>query len=1403
MDSDTKTSPTHDEWEAQESARALLDFSPIGISLWASTHKVIDCNQAFLFMFGVASKSDVIRCFHEFSPEFQPDGSTSRKRSVAVIGAAFETGYQKFEWMHRTASGEPLPTEVTLVRFPWQGGWRVAAYTHDLRAHAAHLEAEERARVLLDATPLGVSMWDSELNILDCNPAFLRMFSLSEKSDAPRRFHSLYPVFQPNGSVSRDEAFAHIRAAFESGYRKAEWMHCTASGEPLPTEVTLVRLPWRGGWRVAAYTRDLREREARREAEEHARVLLDSSPIGAALWDPEGNFLDCNQALLRMVGLNDKGDLIRRYAEMMPEFQPDGTASAEKMVVLVRAAFETGYQQCVWLHRTASGAVFPTEKILIRTPWRGGWRVAAYTRDLREHAARLEAEERGRILLDASPVGAVLWDAKGNVLACNQESLRMFGLADKAEYMTRFDEFNPIFQPDGTVSRRQREEYLRAAFETGYQKYEWMHRAPSGAEFPTGKILIRLPWQGGWCVAAYTRDLREYAARLEAEERGRILLDASPVGAVLWDENSNILDCNQAFVRMFGIADKDEFIHRFAEMMPEFQPDGAASGDAWAANLRATFATGYQKFEWMHLTASGETLPTEKTQFRIPWKGGWCVASYTYDLRERMARREAEEQARVFLDAIPQGAVLFDMEHNIIDCNQTALRMFGLADRAEYMARYHELDPEFQPDGAPSREKAAAFIRAAFETGSQEYEWMHCTSSGDPLPTEMYLIRIPWKGAWCVAACIRDLRDRMALREAEERAQSLEVISKAAEMASHAKSEFLAKMSHELRTPLNAVIGFLGLELQKRLPRETAANLEISLDACHNLLYLIDDILDISKIETDHFDLTRDNYRLVGFIDDIVRLNRFRLESKHIHCRLDIDENLPSWLYGDDLRIKQVINNLLSNAFKYTEQGTITLGIGLAPEEETQAGSVSIRFSVRDTGQGIAAGNIEKLFTSYTRFDSKANRLIEGTGLGLAICKGLVEKMGGRMEVDSEYGKGSVFSCVIPQLVIDPTPIGKVAVRELTFPRSTSRRGETTRRPPWRCSPMPYARVLVVDDVPTNLAVARSMLLRYGMTVDCVAGGREAIERIRSGQPRYDAVFMDHMMPGMDGIEALRWIRGINSDYARSVPVIILTANVVAGNEKKFLDLGFQAFLAKPIDPMKLDGVLNRWVKNALREAGLTAVHTEQSEQDTAPCGDQDVGASLIHIDGLDMEEAISRFGSEEAYLDVLRSYAVNTPQLLEQMRRLSDTDLSDCALLAHGMKGASYGVGAKALGDMAEKLERWGTRKHGRKVRQALPLFFEAAEKLLHDIGALLAALGPDSGAEEDKPLKAAPDPGELAALYKASLSCSHSAMEERLRTLEQYRYQADGELVVWLRARVDALDYDQINERLAEYAA
>ncbi|MDR2745907.1 MAG: response regulator [Treponema sp.] len=400
-----------------------------------------------------------------------------------------------------------------------------------------------------------------------------------------------------------------------------------------------------------------------------------------------------------------------------------------------------------------------------------------------------------------------------------------------------------------------------------------------------------------------------------------------------------------------------------------------------------------------------------------------------------------------------------------------------------------------------------------------------------------------------------------------ERTRALAEQVKIAESASRAKSEFMATMSHEIRTPLNAVIGLSDIELRKNLNPDTFQAIKKIRGSGTTLLGIINDILDISKIEAGSFEIIPVEYGTAALLSEAARLNIVRIGDKPITFELDVDENMPREFFGDELRIKQILNNLLSNAIKYTKEGTVRLGA------YHEGGNVLV-FRVSDTGIGIRKEDIGRLFTEYSQLDTRANRKIEGTGLGLAITRMLLDLMGGTVMVESEYGRGSVFTVHIPQEVRDPVPLGRECVEKLKTLEYFDGGGEE------RIVPTAIGggvRVLVVDDVDINLEVARGLMEPYGITVDTALSGKEAIEKIKSGEPRYDMVLMDHMMPEIDGIEAVRIIRGeIDSDYARNIPIVALTANALAGNAEMFLENGFNDFISKPIEIKLLDELIKK-----------------------------------------------------------------------------------------------------------------------------------------------------------------------------------------------------------------------------------
>ncbi|MDR2731460.1 MAG: transporter substrate-binding domain-containing protein, partial [Treponema sp.] len=393
----------------------------------------------------------------------------------------------------------------------------------------------------------------------------------------------------------------------------------------------------------------------------------------------------------------------------------------------------------------------------------------------------------------------------------------------------------------------------------------------------------------------------------------------------------------------------------------------------------------------------------------------------------------------------------------------------------------------------------------------------------------------------------RDITQRKAMEE-EIRA------------VSHAKTSFLANMSHEIRTPLNVVIGLTNLLLEnERLDAYVTDNLIKISSAGSTLLSIVNDILDFSKIESGKLVLTPVEYFMPSLLNDIITLVITRIGERPITFRLGITDDLPAHLYGDDLRVKQIFTNLLSNAVKYTREGSIELSMRCTREGDT----VWMDVTVRDTGIGIREEDLKKLFSDYNQVDTKANRKIEGTGLGLAITRRLTEMMDGEINVESEYGKSTAFSLRLRQGFVNDTPIGADIANKLrNFCYADNKLIFTKKLIRLNLS---YARVLVVDDMQTNLDVAAGLLRSYKMQVDCVDNGPAAIERIREEAPVYNTIFMDHMMPEMDGIETADSIRAIGTEYARNIPIIALTANAIQGTDQMFYEHGFQAFISKPI----------------------------------------------------------------------------------------------------------------------------------------------------------------------------------------------------------------------------------------------
>jgi CheY-like chemotaxis protein len=396
---------------------------------------------------------------------------------------------------------------------------------------------------------------------------------------------------------------------------------------------------------------------------------------------------------------------------------------------------------------------------------------------------------------------------------------------------------------------------------------------------------------------------------------------------------------------------------------------------------------------------------------------------------------------------------------------------------------------------------------------------------------------------------------------------------KTAEKANRAKSDFLTNISHEIRTPLNVIIGITEHYMLEKdsLPPEIGEGFEKIYSAGDMLLSIINDILDLSKVEAGKLELAPGMYELVSLINDITQMNVARVENKAMEFKLSVDEKLPLRLIGDVLRIKQIINNLLSNAFKYTNAGEVSLsfsGEGAATDK-----TVTLVLRVRDTGQGMTAEQVDILLDENIRFNPESNVKFAGVGLGIGRTRELIRMMRGEMSVESVPGKGSCFTVKLPQRNAGGGELGAKIVDHLQKFRFAELRNK--RKPSIQRENMSYGKVLVVDDMPSNLDVMKLLLKSYQIKVDTAGNGLEAIEIIKAGN-LYDIVLMDHMMPKMDGVEATRKIR----EMGYTQPIVALTANAVIGQSETFIENGFDAFMSKPVDVRQLNFMLKEFVKN-------------------------------------------------------------------------------------------------------------------------------------------------------------------------------------------------------------------------------
>lgn len=532
---------------------------------------------------------------------------------------------------------------------------------------------------------------------------------------------------------------------------------------------------------------------------------------------------------------------------------------------------------------------------------------------------------------------------------------------------------------------------------------------------------------------------------------------------------------------------------------------------------------------------------------------------------------------------------------------------------------------------------------------------------------------------------LNDVTERLKLmedlREEKERADE----------ANRAKSNFVSTISHEIRTPMNAIVGITDILLRKKRDKEDTdylMNIKSSGDA---LLLIINDILDYSKIEAGQMNVVNAEYVPQVMLSDMHMIFVTRIGSKPIELKYEIMEDLPGVLYGDALRIRQIIINFMNNAIKFTDQGTVTLSVRALKEEEE---AITLEFSVTDTGLGIKEEDIGKLFSSFSQVDEKKNHSKEGTGLGLAICKQLAELMGGYVGVESSYGQGSRFYAVIPQKIIDRKPADNIERKiEADFD--------------FCC---PNVKLLLVDDNEMNLKVAKGLLEPLRMDIDTAMNGKQAVEMVAS--KKYDVVLMDHMMPIMDGVEATSKIRIMEDEYFKKLPIIALSANVTEEARIEFDECGMNAFVAKPIKMKEVCDALRKFIPESKIEEltdseEVAAVSSEGAEdsysevlKELRDLASYEAGVTPLHV-----EEGIESCGGQKLYVNLLGDFYKYIDMKSTKIEKcLSDHMIRDYTVEVHALKNTARMIGALELSDEFKHLEELGNKEDEDEIIKLTP---------------------------------------------------------------------------------------------------
>ncbi len=641
-----------------------------------------------------------------------------------------------------------------------------------------------------------------------------------------------------------------------------------------------------------------------------------------------------------------------------------------------------------------------------------------------------------------------------------------------------------------------------------------------------------------------------------------------------------------------------------------------------------------------------------------------------------------------------------------------------------------------------------------------------------------------------VYALMDDTEHYMHMEELEEQ-------KRIADNANRAKSVFLANMSHEIRTPINAVLGMDEMILRESREKDTISYAKDIRSAGKTLLSLINDILDFTKIEEGKMEIIPTQYEFRSLINDIVNMIQGRAKKKGLAFEVNVDSGIPHLLFGDEIRIRQVILNLLTNAVKYTEQGYVKLEAGF---EKKNSDSIILKIRISDSGIGMKEEDMDKLFSPFERLELKRNRTVEGTGLGMSIVRQLLELMDSKLLVQSVYGEGSVFSFELEQEVKDWESAGDIRINT-GAPDDTGVYRELFHAP--------EARILVVDDTEVNLAVIQNLLKKTLIVIDTASSGKDALSLAEKG--RYDLIFIDHMMPEMDGMETLKAMKELKNPP--SSVYVALTANAVSGARETYLRAGFNDYLSKPVDGIQLEKMIKRYLPSEKIQSPDKVPEKMSSDEELSDApleqglpaslgedGEEDVPEWLKNVPGLDVEKGLMNCGALESFISVLEIFHRTAEEKADEVEKLcNDGDIENYTIKVHAMKSSARVIGAEELSEMARKLEEAGKQKDIEYISKNTGALLERFREMNGNLDPL------DEKKENLPEIPEASLKEAYLTLSEIAGSMDYGLMDGWIKEMKGFALPPeDGKYLQRIEEGMNALDWDNIiliaNERIKE---